>query len=226
MSPVKGSILKQNNFVKSYRLFIKQLFGLKYIHFSLVGLILLVMVLLVLMPAEENLGGLIKLIFLHGALVQAGLLSFAAAGIFGFYYIVRKKNTIHSWCLAAQKTSVILWILYCLSSIVVTYLAWGVAIAWDEPRVQVSAKILVFCVVFLIITLWVHYKIFTAAVNVIMAVLAWFLVKSAVVVQHPFNPIGTSESPVFKIYFIALFVVILLMAIQIVRLFHTRKEYD
>ena len=189
----------------------------KYIPFHFAGLSALVVFLLIIMPSEKELGGVIKLVFVHAALVQAGLLGFAAAGILGLYYLIRKKESICSWCLAVQKTSVILWVLYILSSMVVTYMAWGVAVAWDEPRVRASANILIVCMVFLGLTLWVHHKIFTAMINIIMAVLAWFLVKSAVIVQHPFNPIGTSDSATFKIYFISVFAIIILAAVQTVR---------
>jgi len=197
----------------------------KYIAFSLAGLTATVIFLLIIMPAEKDLGGVIKLVFLHGALVQTGLLGFAAAGILGLYYLIRKKESICSWCLAVQKTSVILWILYSLSSMVVTYMAWGVAVAWDEPRVRASVNILIVSMAFLILTLWVHHKIFTAMINIIMALLAWFLVKRAVIVQHPFDPIGTSDSAAFKIYFILVFVIVILAAVQSVRwLYHKDKK--
>ncbi|MBN2411815.1 hypothetical protein JXQ31_08985 [candidate division KSB1 bacterium] len=202
----------------------KTLLQLKYIPHSLAGLVVLIIVLLTLMPSEKTLGSLIKLVFLHGALVQAGLLGFAVSGILGLLYLLRKKALFFLWCLSVQKATVILWILYCLSSIAVTYLAWGVAIAWEEPRVQASAKILLFCVVFLILTLWLHHKIFTAVVNIIMAVLAWSLVKSAIVIQHPYNPIRTSDSIVFQFYFLAIFVLILLMVLQAARLFNYRHS--
>ena len=38
---------------------------------------------LVLAPAEEQLGNLIKLVYLHGALVWAGMGAFSAAGLLG-----------------------------------------------------------------------------------------------------------------------------------------------
>jgi len=201
-----------------------RLLNSKYISLSLAVLTAVVFILLILMPSEKDLGGVIKLVFLHASLVQTGLLGFAVAGILGLYYLIRKKDSICSWCLAVQKTSVIIWILYIVSSMVVTYLAWGIAIAWDEPRVQASAEILLVCLVFLGVTIWVHNKVFTALANIILAVLAWFLVKSALIVQHPFNPIGTSDSLAFKIYFIMIFVIVLLIAVQSATWFYSRQK--
>ena len=107
-----------------------------------------------------------------------------------------------------------------------TYLAWGVAIAWNEPRVQASAKVLGACIPFLILVLWVGHRQFTAVVNVVMAVLAWWLTKSAVNLRHPLNPIGSSDSVAFRWFFVAILFVVLLMAIQLARWLRTSTNKE
>lgn len=91
--------------------------------------------LVALVPPEKTLGWIIRPVFLHGALVQAGLIAFAAAGLLGLLYFVQRSTRVIAWCLAAQETAVLLWIAYALSSMVTTRLAWGEWIAWDEPHV-------------------------------------------------------------------------------------------
>ncbi len=191
---------------------------------SFIGLFILAAVLVYLLPPEQTLGNIIKIVFLHGALVQTGLVAFSVAGLLGLAYLICKQESLYQWCLAAQKTAVVVWIAYALSSMIATYMAWGVAIAWDEPRVQASAKVLVAGVAFLILTLFVNHRQFTAVVNVVMAVLAWVLTKSAIVVRHPFNPIGNSDSATLKWFFVAIFAVVLLMAIQLTRWLHVNDQ--
>ncbi len=202
----------------------KQLLDHRYILPSLLGLAVVLGVLLYFLPSEKTLDRIIRIIFLHGALVQVGLLMFSAAGVLGLIYLLNKEESLYQWGLAAQKTAVIVWIMYTFSSVVVTYLAWGVAIAWNEPRVQVSANILGGCVVFLVLTLLMKHRQFTAVVNVVLAVLVWFLIKRANIVRHPFNPIGSSDSTNFKWFFIAICLTILFMVIQLTRWIHRPSE--
>jgi hypothetical protein len=189
----------------------------QYIVPSLLGLAVIALILLLLLPPEQMLGHIIKVVFLHGALVQTGLLTFAAAGIVGLGYLFFRRESVYTWCLAAQKTGVVVWSLYILSSIVVTYLAWGIPVAWNEPRVRISAIIWFACLAFFLLGRLAQQQVFTAIINVVMAVAAWMLVKSAGILRHPFDPIGTSDSPLFKIIYAALGIITFLMAIQLTR---------
>jgi hypothetical protein len=187
---------------------------------TLLLLALLIAVLLYLLPPEETLGNTLKAVFIHGALVEAGLLAFGAAGLLGLACLVRESETVHQWCLAAQKTTVILWIVYAISSMIATYLAWGVAIAWNEPRVRVSANLLGAALVFLLLVLWVRNRYLTGVANIVMAALAWGLTKGAVNIRHPLNPIGTSDSVAFKWFFAGILIAVILMTVQTARWFY------
>ena len=184
---------------------------------SLILLGALVIALLFLLPPERTLGPVIKAVFLHGALVRTGLIAFAATGILGLVSLVWNVEPLHQWCLAVLKTAGIVWGVYALSSMVATYLAWGVVIAWDEPRVQASAQVLGAYAFFLALVLWVNDRRLTAAINIVMAVLVWMLTKGAINVRHPLDPIGTSDSAVFRWFFAAISATIMLMAIQVAR---------
>ncbi len=125
--------------------------------------------LLALIPPEKTLGWVIRPVFLHGALVQVGLLAFAAAGLLGLAYFVGRSPRVAAWCLAVQETAVALWIAYALSSMVTTRLAWGEWIAWDEPRVRASVHVLWFCIACLLLVRWMRHPVFTAVVNIVAA---------------------------------------------------------
>jgi hypothetical protein len=182
---------------------------------SLIVLTGLSALLLLLIPAEQTLGNIIKVIFLHGALVEVGLLVFAAAGLTGLAYLVWRTAALDGWTLALQKTGVILWIVYALSSMVSTKLAWGQWIAWDEPRVRASALVLGFSILCLLFVLWVDNRFFTALANLAVAGVSWYLVKGANILRHPFDPIGTSSSDRYRIFFVLLLLLILLLAAQL-----------
>jgi len=130
------------------------------------GVLLVVLVgLLILVPPEQTLGDIVKVVFLHGALVQVGLVAFAVAGALGLAYCIRRSETVYAWCLAVQKTAVLMWIVYAISSMIATYQAWGVWIAWDEPRVRASISVLWFSVICLLLVLWIRHRLFTAALE-------------------------------------------------------------
>jgi hypothetical protein len=180
---------------------------------------------LLLVPPEKTLGDIIRAVFLHGALVQVGLIAFGAAGILGIAFLITRNDTIYRWCLAVQTTAVIVWVAYSLSSTVTTRLAWGEWIAWDEPRVRASIHVLWFSLVCLVLVLWVNQRIFTAVANVIVAGAVWFLIKGAGLLRHPFDPIGTSNSSFYQAIYLVLVAVILAMAVLLARWLHTRREF-
>ncbi len=174
-------------------------------------------VLLQLVPPEHTLGGVIRVIFVHGALVQVGLVAFAVAGVAAILTLLRRWPPATAWMTAWQQTALVIWIVYALSSMLSTYLAWGQWIAWDEPRVRASAYILGFALACWLVGQWVGSTVFTALVNVAVAVVAWTLIKGATIFRHPFNPIGDSGSGTYQLLFALLLLVILAAAVLIAR---------
>jgi len=168
--------------------------------------------LIALIPPEKTLDWVIRPVFLHGALVQVGLLAFAAAGLLGLAYFVQRSPRVAAWCLAVQETAVVLWIAYALSSAVTTRLAWGEWIAWDEPRVRASIHVLWFCIACLLLVRWMRHPAFTAVVNIVAAGAVWFMIKGAGLLRHPFDPIGGSNSFTYQVMYWLLVAVVLAFA--------------
>jgi hypothetical protein len=172
--------------------------------------------LLALLPPEQTLGGVVRVIFLHGALVQVGLLLFGMAGLLALGYLLRRSPSLYRWVVAAQRAAVVVWVLYALASMLSTYLAWGQWIAWDEPRVRASAAVLWFTLACLAVVEWAGAPLLTALANGVQAVVVWSVIKGASLFRHPFDPIGTSGSTTYRLIYAALLGVVLLLALFLV----------
>jgi hypothetical protein len=166
------------------------------------GLLGLLVACLILAPAEAQLGQLIKLVYVHGALVMVGLATFAVAGGLGLAALAIRRCTWYNGTRATGLAALIVWTVYILSSMAVTGLTWGQVIAWDEPRVRASALILLAAVVLAVVTRLVGHRDFTAAVNVVMGIVPWVLVRRAEAIRHPLDPIGGSQSASIQGFFV------------------------
>ncbi|MEZ4866120.1 MAG: hypothetical protein R3C14_32690 [Caldilineaceae bacterium] len=178
---------------------------------------LVILILLFLLPPERILGDVIKLVLLHGALVRAALLAFAVAGGLGMLCLISSNPMWPRWCVATQATALLLWIANAISSSIATRLTWGEWIAWSEPRVWTTIHVLWLATACLLLVLWLDHRIFTGVTNLVVALLSWGLIKGATLVRHPFDPLGTSNSLTYQAIYMAMVVVLLILAWQCTR---------
>lgn len=165
-----------------------------------VTLAILLGVLLVLAPAEARLGHLIKLVYIHAALVWVGMMAFTLAGILGFTALVVRRPIWYQGTEAAANSALILWILYSLSAVLVTGLTWGQWIAWSEPRVRVTASILAAAVLLALAVRLVRNADLTAVASILLGFASWIAVERAEAIRHPVDPIGGSGSAAIQAY--------------------------
>jgi hypothetical protein len=189
----------------------------------LATLLVVIGLLVCLAPAEQTLGNVAKLIYLHGALARTGLVAFGVAGLLGLAALAAPRPSLAAWCDAAGKAALAVWIVYSLSSMISTYLAWGVLIAWNEPRVVASGQVLAGALLVFGVNRFVGQPRFTAATNLLLGALAWWLTQRAAVIRHPFNPIGTSDSAAIKGFYAALLLACLLLAAFVAYWFRQRE---
>jgi hypothetical protein len=169
---------------------------------------------IVLAPSESRLGSLVKVVFVHGALVWAGLLAFTIAGVLGLAALLVRhlwgslapaaRDRAAVWYRgteAAELAALIVWVVTVISSMAVTGLTWGQLVAWNEPRVQATGLILVAALVLFIVARLVANRDFTAIVSVLMGIVPWILVRQAGVIRHPVDPIGGSESASIQTFY-------------------------
>ncbi len=173
-----------------------------------------------LIPPEQTLGNVIKIIFLHGALVRVALLVFAVAGLCSLAFLLTRRAAFFGWAMAAQKGAVILWIVYALTSMLSTWLSWGQWIAWEEPRVRATVHVLWFSIACLLLVLWMGNRYFAAIVNLLVTGVTWSLIRGATIIRHPFDPIGSSGSNTYEVLYWVMVAALGLLAVLLVRGLH------
>lgn len=180
------------------------------------GLMLLLVVWIALAPAESQLGNLVKLVYVHGALVWTGLLAFTVAGLLGLVALVLRRRTWYRGTQATGLAALIIWVVYVISAMAVTGLTWGQLVAWNEPRVRATGLILVAAVVLSVVARLVDQADFTALVNVLMGVVPWIVVRQAEVIRHPVDPIGGSGSSSIQGFYWLIVVTVILLAATLI----------
>jgi hypothetical protein len=168
----------------------------------------LLLVWLWLAPAETRLGNVVKLVYVHGALVWAGLLTFTAASILGAVALLVRRPVWYRGTRAAGVAALVVWVVYAISAMAVTGLTWGQVIAWNEPRVQASGLILVAAVLLALVVRLVDQQDFTAVVNLALGIVVWIVVRQADVIRHPVNPIGESGSAAIQTFYLLIVVTV------------------
>jgi len=179
-----------------------------------------------LIPPEQTLGNVIKVIFLHGALVRVALLVFGAAGVLSLGFLLSRRVALFAWAMATQKGAVTLWILYVLTSIISTRLSWGEWIAWEEPRVRASIHVLWFSIACLLLVLWMGNRYVAAAVNVLVTGVTWALIRGATIIRHPFDPIGSSGSDAYQTLYWVMVAALMVLAFMLVRWLHKMETQN
>ena len=192
----------------------------------LIGLIVLDGILLWLSPAEQTLGQVVKLVYIHGALISACMLGFVVAGVLGVIWLIVRKAGLMHWLMALQRATALTWVIYLISSMWVTYMAWGVAIAWGEPRVAATLRVTLAVAVILVVTELVRTPLLTAIGNVLQGIVVIVIIQSAGVIRHPVDPIGTSTSAGIKWFYAGIMVTTVALLGVIAALFHRRSIPD
>ena len=193
---------------------------------SLLALLAAIALLVWFAPAEQTLGDAVKWVYLHGALARTGLVAFGAAGLLGLATLVTSRPALAAWCDASGKAALATWLVYSLTSMIATYLTWGVLIAWNEPRVVVSGQVLAVALLVAGVNHFVAHPRFTAASNLLLGGLAWWLTRRAAIVRHPFDPIGASDSAAIKGFYLALLLACLLLAVLVAGGFYQRVKRE
>ena len=196
----------------------------KYILGLAAGLLLLLVVGVMLAPAETRLGNVVKLVYVHGALVWSGLFTFSLAGVLGAVALVvqyafgapARAAAWYRGTRAGGQAALIVWVIYALSSMLVTGLTWGQWIAWGEPRVRVTAMILAAAIVLALAVRLVDQPNLTALANVAMGIAPWVAVNHVEAIRHPVNPIGGSGSASMQGFYLLIVLTVAALALTLV----------
>ena len=181
---------------------------------------------LVIVPPEAHLGHLIKLVFVHGALIWTGLLAFSLAGLLGLLALLIRRPCWYRGTRSAGLAALIIWIVYVISAMIVTKLTWGQWIAWNEPRVRTTGLILAAAVILWVVGRLVGQPVFTAVINLLMGIAPWIAVRRAGVIRHPVDPIGSSNSVAMQGAFLLIMLAVIGLAAVLVAWLWVGAEMD
>ncbi len=175
--------------------------------------LLIGMVLIRLSPEDKELGPLLKLVYLHGALINSGLFLFSAAGLLSVISLFR--NSYLSLLLSIEKTAIIFWVAATIVGNITSQLAWG-GIFWGEPRLQATVLISLMSIsIYLISSASKNPKVISF-LGMGMALSVWGLMIRAGRIMHPDNPFSVSEFSI-RFFFWVITIVFLIASILTVR---------
>ena len=194
----------------------KTLLGPKLVIPSLIILAILIVGVTLLAPTDKTLGEATRMVYVHGSIIRVVLGTFLLSGLLGLIYLFSKKTALYEWSRIVQITSLLLWLPYLITALISTLQTWG-AIAWFEPRWLVTMQISVIAPLAFIISLVVKNRSITAALNAVVAATIFILTRSAGLVLHPIDPIGTSGNAGIIGAYVILLVLCALFAVQIAR---------
>ena len=146
-----------------------------------------------LAPADKTLGDMVKMVYVHGAVIRVTLLTFALSGVVGIGYLVASRQALYEWSEALGRTGLLLWLAYVLTSYVATVQTWG-AVATFEPRWIFTFQVLVVAPVFHLVGAWLKNRRLASLLNAALAVLIFVLLSQARLVMHPLDPLGQATA--------------------------------
>ncbi len=192
------------------------------------ALAILYIALLVLSPAEATLGNVVKIVYAHGAAQRIAAYAFILSALLGLGYLLLRGTqfatkqspsapvelasqtllamTLARWTQALAEAALGFWIAQFVISIPAQILAWG-GLTWNEPRVASSLWILALTVLVYIVTRWIGEVTWIAFGAIANTIIFLIIMRGAVNILHPLDPIFGSSSPAIIIFYLAIVIV-------------------
>jgi len=180
------------------------------------GLLLALLALLVLSPAEATLGNVVKIVYAHGAAERIAAYAYVVAGVLGLGHLVLKREKLARWAQAIAETAIVFWIAQFVISAPAQVLAWG-AFDFREPRVASALWILVLTALVYIVARWIGEKNWMSLAAIANLAIFLIVLRGAVNILHPGNAIIASDSLAIKAFYAAIVLTMGLLAVQFAR---------
>ncbi|MCP4537336.1 MAG: hypothetical protein GY832_09330 [Chloroflexi bacterium] len=190
------------------------------------GLSMLLALLLWLAPAEQTLGQAVKLVYLHGALVRTAMLIFTIALPVNLVALFRGQENWTAWGKALVWGAAAIWLAHTLFSMITTYVTWGIAIAWFEPRTRFTFGVAGASVICIAAAHLVDHTRFSSLVFVILSGLVMSMLPRLGFIQHPLDPIGTSPSNAIRAFYTAILLVTLILGGILITWFRSKLSIE
>lgn len=186
----------------------------KKVPVALIVTLLIGSLLILLSPEDKQLGAILKLIYLHGALVTSGLSLFTAAGLVSMITLFRSRMNF-KMLFAIEKTAVIFWVAATIIGDMTSVIAWG-GIYPDEPRFAATIIISLVSIGVYFISTSIDDRKIISLLGIGLAVSVWAIMGSAGKILHPDDPFGASE-PSIRTFFFLITLVFLAASVLTVR---------
>ena len=193
------------------------IFGRKFTPIRLVIVVLALVLAVWASPAEETLGNSVKIVYVHGAIVQVGELLIILSGVLGLVYLFGKSSKVIIWSAAFQKAGFLFLLVSLFVSLYAASQIWG-SINFGEPRLQALIRILVAGAASISMILLFPRPAVVAWSGIVMVAFSVLNVVTAVLVVHPANAIGSSDSFAIEFYYGLILTLVFVLSIELVRL--------
>jgi len=172
--------------------------------------------LLIFSPAEAMLGNVVKIVYAHGAAQRIATYAYVIAGVLGVAHLATKRVALNRWARALAETAIVFWLIQFVVSAPAQILAWG-ALTLNEPRVAGALWVLVFTSLVYIVARWVGEVNWMSMAAIANAAILFIILRGAINVLHPLDPIIASDSPAIKGFYAAIVITMGLLAFQFAR---------
>jgi len=171
-------------------------------------------------PNDVTLKGTSKVVYVHGALVWAALLTLTAAGGVGLAALAmmpfKRDTAMHVWALALGRTGLLFWVAYIPVSMLASRMAWN-AVFLAEPRYTTAFRVLAVAVIVQVVIFLFNRPALSSGLHVALAAVLWVLLLTTPSVLHPDNPILRSV-PSIQFFFGLMVLACGVAALQVARL--------
>ncbi len=179
-------------------------------------------------PLENTLGARVRLVYLHGAWVEAGKYAFGLAALAGLGGLLplRSQGWQQRWqslSLALGRSGLFFWLTSLPMSLLVMQVIWG-GFFFDEPRWRIP---LMFGVVGALLQAGVYLlnsPRLACLANLAYGAALWLVLGGLTNVLHPDSPIFDSGSQRIEYYFIVLLALTFSLGMQITIFFLNRLK--
>ncbi len=190
---------------------------------SVALLLLATLLIAVTAPAERTLGGPnARLVYFHGALVWASILTwFLAAGVGGLAFLLR-RDALHRASRGLGLVALLWWVLYIPVSILAANATWANN-SWNltfllEPRFQMAFQAAAVMLLAQALTFFSDRLPVASAANIAVVAALVLLLGVTERILHPPAPIRDTESLRIQAAFAAMTGLLLLAGFQLARL--------
>ncbi len=175
-------------------------------------------------PQEQSMGDGIRVVYVHVALVWAGMLGFAINGLLGIVLMLSGRRSLKEWIELVGISTLLIFIASVLVSLLAEQINWG-GILWQEPRNQAVFTVTAVAVIVHIVNSWLPWIRWRGLLPLALALFVLQTLPGAPRVLHPENPVRNSSSQAMQSTFLIMFALSTILGGWLVWYLRTRSSW-